>query len=107
MYNRRYVRVEPTRRYLRFSLRTFLLVTLLLSLALGTFGRLWLKAWRDSQAGGAGNPRGFAVYNEVTATVLRFMPAKPSGSLQTAAFHGKRERDLQAGLAAVIWEAAS
>ena len=40
---------KPTRRYLRFSVRTFLLLTLALSVALGIFGRYWLKAWRDSQ----------------------------------------------------------
>jgi hypothetical protein len=37
------------RPYLRFSLRTFLVVTLALSVVLGVFGRIWLKAYRDSQ----------------------------------------------------------
>src|SRR5436190_1021619 len=39
----------PKRRWLTFSLRTFLIVTLALSLVLGYFGRVWLKAYRDSQ----------------------------------------------------------
>jgi hypothetical protein len=39
----------PKRRWLTFSLRTFLVVTLALSLVLGYFGRAWLKAYRDSQ----------------------------------------------------------
>src|SRR5215218_8378621 len=37
------------RRWLTFSLRTFLAVTLALSLVLGYFGRTWWKAYRDSQ----------------------------------------------------------
>jgi hypothetical protein len=37
------------RRWLTFSLRTFLAVTLALSLVLGYFGRTWWKAFRDSQ----------------------------------------------------------
>jgi hypothetical protein len=37
------------RRWLRFSLRTFLAVTLLLSVVLGLYGRAWWKAYRDSQ----------------------------------------------------------
>jgi hypothetical protein len=40
---------NPPRRFLRFSLRTFLVVTLALSVTLGLFGRVWLKAYRDSQ----------------------------------------------------------
>src|SRR3954462_4221847 len=39
----------PNRRWLRFSLRTFLIVTLVLSVVLGLYGRAWLKAYRDSQ----------------------------------------------------------
>src|SRR4051795_10607222 len=39
----------PKRRWLTFSLRTFLAVTLALSVVLGYFGRMWLKAYRDSQ----------------------------------------------------------
>ena len=39
----------PKRRWLTFSLRTFLVVTLALSLVLDYFGRAWLKAYRDSQ----------------------------------------------------------
>ena len=39
----------PKRRWLSFSLRTFLVVTLLLSGVLGYFGRAWWKAYRDSQ----------------------------------------------------------
>src|SRR5262245_56856669 len=37
------------RRWVTFSLRTFLAVTLVLSLVLGYFGRRWWKAYRDSQ----------------------------------------------------------
>jgi hypothetical protein len=40
---------RPQRRWLTFSLRTFLVVTLLLSVILGFYGRAWLKAYRDSQ----------------------------------------------------------
>jgi hypothetical protein len=39
----------PKRRWLTFSLRTLLAVTLALSLVLGYFGRAWLKAYRASQ----------------------------------------------------------
>ena len=39
----------PKRPRLTFSLRTFLVVTLLLSVVLGYFGRAWWKAYRDSQ----------------------------------------------------------
>jgi hypothetical protein len=41
--------VAPKRRWLTFSLRTFLVVTLALSLVLGYFGRAWLQAYRDRQ----------------------------------------------------------
>src|SRR6476469_11047112 len=45
--------LQPTpktkRRWRTFSLRTFLVVSLVLSVTLGYFGRLWLKAYRDSQ----------------------------------------------------------
>lgn len=41
---------KPAKRpRLTFSLRTFLVVTLLLSGVLGYFGRKWWKAYRDSQ----------------------------------------------------------
>lgn len=37
------------RRWPRFSLRTFLVATLLASMVLGLYGRAWWKAYRDSQ----------------------------------------------------------
>src|SRR6476659_1766467 len=40
---------KPKRRWRTFSLRKFLVVSLLLSLTLGYFGRAWLKAWHDSE----------------------------------------------------------
>src|SRR5829696_207743 len=43
------IEARVKRRWLTFSLRTFLVVTLALSLVLGYFGRVWLKAYRDSQ----------------------------------------------------------
>src|SRR6476620_9147627 len=41
--------LKPHRRWRTFSLRTFLVVSLVLSVTLGYFGRAWLKAYRDSQ----------------------------------------------------------
>jgi hypothetical protein len=49
MSNQPQTAVKPKRRWTTFSLRTFLLLTLALSVTLGLFGRAWLKAYRDSQ----------------------------------------------------------
>jgi hypothetical protein len=85
------------RPYLRFSLRTFLVVTLVLSVTLGIFGRIWLKAYRDSQP---------PTLHELAQIAKRHgIPMPPPGAKLVLAKTGERHGEIATYSPAFLLEA--